>query len=112
MRVANLRFQDLTNEMAGLADLRQAKEAVHFLALLLRHDDARGTKRGQLDRDIRQGNAEFFLQPGNGIGLLAQQIQYAKTSRIRQSLADAHLHCIETLFATDRRGVSGRSAVL
>jgi hypothetical protein len=57
-----------------LPDFRKRERTIDLPALLLRHDDARGTKRGQLDRNIGERDSQLGLESGYRVGLLSEQI--------------------------------------
>ena len=72
--VANLGLQDFSNKVASLTDLGKSQKA----------------------------NFEFLLQAGNGIRALGEQIENAKSRRVCQSLADAHLPFVQSGIAVEK----------
>jgi len=95
--VTDLSLQHAPDEVTCLPDFGERQRTMHLFALFLRRNDTRSSERGQLDGNIGEGDSQFPLQPGYGVGLLPEQIKNVQPSMIGKRFANPHLHFVNVV---------------
>ena len=87
----DLAAKDFTDEVAGLADLRQGEGTVHIPAVPASADHPGSFQNGKVLREIRLRDPETFLQGGNALFAAAQQIEHLETFGVGEGAANRGL---------------------
>jgi len=91
MAISDLRTQDFVDQMAGALCFGHRQKQVQLSALPARRDNTRGLQDGDMLREVRFRNAQFFLNLSGCPIAPAQQVEHTQTGRIREGLTDTSL---------------------